>query len=116
MFKTTTNSPRASLSRSPSRSPSGPASVPLAFALLLFIGACSAGNDPSADGGGSGGQQAACPQGFLPLKTGVKWTYHVRDVTSGNVETKETTVEMLAPVPTNPARMAYRVRTRKGAG
>lgn len=89
--------------------------VVLSTSLLL---GCSGGNDPSADAGTGGdaasAMQEACSAGFLPLKTGVKWTYSVRDVTGGGVEMKETTVEELMAVPMVPGQMAYKVRTRKG--
>ena len=86
----------------------------LAVLLSSAVLACSGGNDPSADGG-SGGQQEACDKGFLPLKSGLKWTYQVRDVSTGDIETKETIVEGLEPVPSKMSQMAFKVRTRKGA-
>jgi hypothetical protein len=85
-----------------------------ALALPLMLAACGGGNDPSADAGAGGTQQEACASGFLPLKTGVKWTFNVRDTTSGDTETKETTVGDLEAVSSVPGQMAYKVTTRKG--
>jgi hypothetical protein len=83
--------------------------------IVTSLAACGGGNDPSAaDGGGSGAEQEACATSFLPLKTGLKWTYEVKDLTGGGIETKETSVEALEAVSSKPSQMAYRVKTRKG--
>jgi hypothetical protein len=93
-----------------------PAAAARALALVLSLTglACSGGNDPSADGGASGSEQEPCAAGFLPLKTGIKWTFQVKDLTSGAVESKETSVEAPEPVSSKPSQMAFKVVTRKG--
>jgi hypothetical protein len=89
-------------------------SLALALAPSLLLAACGGDNDPSADAGAGGTEQEACASSFLPLKTGVKWSYDVRDTTSGDAETKETTVGELEAVSSKPGLMAYRLITRKG--
>lgn len=87
--------------------------VTIALGLLGGLAACGGGNDPSADAG-SGMTQEACATSFLPLKTGLKWTYQVTDLTGGGTEMKETTVGNLETVSNVPGQMAYRIVTRKG--
>ncbi len=89
------------------------APVTAVFLLLASMAACGGGKDPSADAG-VGTEQEACTAGFLPLKPGTKWTYQVKDLVTGDIETKETTVGDLEVVSSNPSQMAYRIRTRKG--
>ena len=96
------------------------------FQCVTSLAACGGGNDPSAaDGGGSGTEQEACATSFLPLKTGLKWTYQVRDLTGGGTETKETTVEdagagvqqaVADGLPRRRPARAARWRTRRSAG
>jgi hypothetical protein len=91
------------------------APVTIAVGLLASMAACGGGNDPSADAGAGGTEQEACATSFLPLKTGLKWTYQVTDLTGGGgTETKETTVGNLEAVTSKPSQMAYRMVTRKG--
>jgi hypothetical protein len=90
------------------------APVTVTLGLLVSMAACGSGNDPSADAGASGTEQEACASSFLPLKTGLKWTYQVTDLTGGGTESKETTVGDLQAVSSKPSQMAYRIVTRKG--
>jgi hypothetical protein len=88
---------------------------PLAAALVL-LPLVGCGNDDPSGGNGGGDRQEACPEGFMPLKAGVKWSYRVRDQSSGTNTMKETTVEAPEPVPMLPAVTAFKLVTRKGAG
>jgi hypothetical protein len=91
------------------------APVTVTLGLLISMAACGGGNDPSADAGAGGTEQEACATSFLPLKTGLKWTYQVTDLTGGRTESKETTVGDLQAVSSKPSQMAYRIVTRKGS-
>jgi hypothetical protein len=105
MFKTTTSVHRPPLT-----------SHCLLLAALVLAAAACGDDDPSGGDGGPGERQEACAAGFLPLKMGAKWTYRVRDQSSGSFSNKETTVEAFGAVPMMPTVMAFKLVTRKGAG
>jgi len=90
--------------------------VAFVLALVVATAGCSGDGDPmmNPDGGGASTVQAPCPEGFLPLRPGIKWTYLVKDLTDGNTTTKMTTVGNLEAVDKLPGVMAYRIRTQKG--
>lgn len=93
--------------------------VALIGSLVMMVG-CGDGGDGG--GGGSGGMgvlpvvMVDPAMKYMPLKTGVEWTYRVRDVSSNVVSTKKTTVGALeaVPAPGKMTVMAYKVTTTKG--
>jgi hypothetical protein len=90
----------------------------LVATLMLppILAAACGDEDPGGGDGGAGERQAACPEGFMPLKVGVKWSYRVRDQGTGTFTSKETTVEASEPVPMVSGVTAFKLVTRKGAG